>query len=207
MYFIILHHLVAILTRSGSVITRYVYWRLSASRVYMRAVICRRYSALRFIALQLVGLVLCSRFWWHHLYCIDPSPDGLVRHCCLLAASMSPLVLIQCSQVAQQWPAILGIFDSSTSQWSLLALLPRIRNVPIADTDGTAPCCLFLCRCVCTVVRKMMGLPFILGRVRPNSSSDVRDTQSTHSRKNRLLLAIISHFTKSGCIKYSLMIA
>ena len=38
---------------------------------------------------------------------------------------------------------------------------------------------------------------------------EVKDTQSTHSRKNRLLLllAIISHFTKSGCIKYSLMVA
>ena len=35
----------------------------------------------------------------------------------------------------------------------------------------------------------------------------VKDTQSTHSRKNRLLLAIISHFIKRGCIKYSLMIA
>ena len=33
-----------------------------------------------------------------------------------------------------------------------------------------------------------------------------KDTQSTHSRKNRLLLAIISHFTKSGCIKYTRMI-
>jgi len=39
MYFIILNHLVAILTQSGSVVTRYVYWRLSASRVYMRAVV------------------------------------------------------------------------------------------------------------------------------------------------------------------------
>ena len=35
---------------------------------------------------------------------------------------------------------------------------------------------------------------------------DVKDTQSTHSRKNRLLLAIISHFTKSRCIKYTRMI-
>ena len=36
MYFIILHHLVAIHTRDDSAVTRYVYLRLSASRVYMR---------------------------------------------------------------------------------------------------------------------------------------------------------------------------
>ena len=35
----------------------------------------------------------------------------------------------------------------------------------------------------------------------------VKAATSIHSRKNRLLLAIISNFTKSGGIKYSLMIA
>ena len=39
MYFIVLHHLVAVRTRSDSVVTRCVYRRLSASRVYMRAVV------------------------------------------------------------------------------------------------------------------------------------------------------------------------
>ena len=33
-------------------------------------------------------------------------------------------------------------------------------------------------------------------KIQMETVSDVKDTQSTHSRKNRLLLAIISHFTK-----------
>ena len=43
--------------------------------------------------------------------------------------------------------------------------------------------------------------------VRGWALQDLKAAPSTHSRKNRLLLAIFSNFTNSGGIKYSLMIA
>ena len=121
--------------------------------VYQAGLSLFRYSLLHLVELQLVGLDQCFRFQRHHLYYITPSPAELIQHCCHLAVSMSPSMLMQCSPVAKQYLAI-----------------SRCMTAPQADAHAGAACAN---KCIGVISYVQMQMRFVM-RIR------MRLTESVH---------------------------